>query len=144
MPIAAGLGGPAVLVDNAGVEFGTPENPISFTAAPAGAATIADGTDVAEGAIADAAATAGGVGTVSAKLRVISGTLGATADAAATAGSTGSLSAKLRVMSASLGAVADAADTTPAADSTVISLLKGILTILEDVWDDAGHTIKTS
>lgn len=34
-----------------------------------GAVTIADGADVAEGAIADAAATAGGTGTISAKLR---------------------------------------------------------------------------
>lgn len=36
------------------------------------AVTIADGADVAEGAVADAAATAGGTGTVSAKLRRIS------------------------------------------------------------------------
>jgi hypothetical protein len=43
----------------------------------AGGVTIADGADVAEGAIADAAATAGGTGTVSAKLRRISAQLAA-------------------------------------------------------------------
>lgn len=41
-----------------------------------GAVTIADGADVAEGAVADAAATAGSTGTVSAKLRTITGTIG--------------------------------------------------------------------
>ncbi len=40
-----------------------------------GAVTIADGADVAEGATADAAATAGGTGTVSAKLRLITSLL---------------------------------------------------------------------
>jgi hypothetical protein len=40
-----------------------------------GAVTIADGADVTQGAIADAAATAGGTGTVSAKLRTITGQL---------------------------------------------------------------------
>lgn len=40
-----------------------------------GAATIADGADVAEGALADAATSAGGTGSVTAKLRTISGEL---------------------------------------------------------------------
>lgn len=42
-----------------------------------GAATIADGADVAEGSTTDAAASVGGTGTVSAKLRKISADLGA-------------------------------------------------------------------
>ncbi len=41
-----------------------------------GAATIADGADVAEGATADTAATAGGTGTISAKLRLMTTQLG--------------------------------------------------------------------
>lgn len=51
-----------------------------------GAVTIADGADVTEGAIADAAATAGSTGTVSAKLRLITSQLNtiATSVAAAT------------------------------------------------------------
>jgi hypothetical protein len=40
-----------------------------------GAVTIADGADVAEGAVADAAATQGGTGTVSAKLRLMTSQL---------------------------------------------------------------------
>src|SRR6266404_692330 len=41
-----------------------------------GAATIADGADVTQGAIADAASTAGGTGTLSAKLRLMTTQLG--------------------------------------------------------------------
>lgn len=46
-----------------------------------GAVTIADGADVTEGAIADAASTAGGAGTVSAKLRRLTAQLPAALDA---------------------------------------------------------------
>ncbi len=130
MPQAAGLGGPALLVDETGTPLGSAGNPLAFTAAPAGAATIADGTDVCEGAIADAAATAGGTGTVSAKLRVISGTLGAVADAAATAGSTGSLAAKLRTVTAQL--------------DTLNTTMTAILAILTDVHVVVSSSIKTS
>lgn len=45
----------------------TPSNPLPVTGG--GAATIADGADVAEGATADAASSVGGTGSVSAKLR---------------------------------------------------------------------------
>ncbi len=51
-----------------------------------GAVTIADGADVAEGATADAAATAGGTGTVSAKLRLITSLLNTIASAPVTSG----------------------------------------------------------
>lgn len=44
-----------------------------------GAVTVADGADVTQGAIADAAATAGGTGTVSAKLRETTALLGSIA-----------------------------------------------------------------
>jgi hypothetical protein len=81
-----------------------------------GAATVADGADVAEGAIADAAVTAGAAGTISAKLRSISrdqatqitaeqataNGIGTTADAAVTAGAVGTVLAKLRSISRDL------------------------------------------
>lgn len=56
-----------------------------------GAATVADGADVVAGALADAAATAGGTGTISAKLRAISTLISALAveDAAQASGATG-------------------------------------------------------
>ncbi len=111
------------IIDEDGVPLGTAGNPQVVSGAPAGDATIVDGGDVAQGAIADAAATAGSTGTISAKLRT------ATAQLAA------------------LGAVADAADLTPAADSTMIALLKGILTqntailaILTDVHNVTDHS----
>ena len=101
-----------------------------------GAVTVADGADVTLGAIADAAAAAGGTGTLSAKLRettallqsILTGPLpvtgtffqaiqpvsstdgadvtqGASADAAATAGGTGTVSAKLRETTALLNSI---------------------------------------
>ncbi len=75
MPYAIGGGGPALPVDEDGEPLGTAENPMVVSGAPAGDATIVDGGDVAEGAIADAAATAGGAGTVSAKLRLMTSQL---------------------------------------------------------------------
>lgn len=54
--------------------------------------------------------------------------IGASSDAAATAGGTGSVSAKLRVATASVGAVGDAAVTNPASSASVIAALKGLLT----------------
>lgn len=50
--------------------------PITSSGGGGGAVTIADGADVAEGAVADAASAAGGVGTVSAKLRLMTTQLG--------------------------------------------------------------------
>jgi hypothetical protein len=61
-----------VQVDSAGAEApaGTAGNPIFVSGASGGgAATIADGADVAEGATTDAVVAAGAAGTVSAKLR---------------------------------------------------------------------------
>lgn len=49
---------------------------ITSTGGGGGAVTIADGADVAEGAVADAAATAGSTGTLSAKLRLMTTQLG--------------------------------------------------------------------
>lgn len=65
-----------------------------------GASTTADGADVTQGAI---------------------------ADAAIVAGATGSLSAKLRSISRDIGAQGDAAVYDPASSGTLISLLKGLL-----------------
>lgn len=93
--------------------------------------TIADGADVAQGAIADAVVAAGAAGTLSAKLRAISrdlvgnivlaagsnkiggvtiadgdaATVGALADAVVAAGAAGSLSAKLRRLTTDLSAL---------------------------------------
>lgn len=49
---------------------------VSSSGGGGGAITIADGADVTQGAIADAAASAGGVGTLSAKLRLMTTQLG--------------------------------------------------------------------
>lgn len=68
---AIGPGGPALVVDEAGEPLGSAENPLVVSGAPAGDATIVDGGDVAQGATDDVAATAGGEGTVSAKLRLM-------------------------------------------------------------------------
>lgn len=64
------------LVDEDGVPIsGGNPLPTSGGGTGGGAVTIADGADVAEGATTDAAAAAGGVGTISAKLRRISAQL---------------------------------------------------------------------
>lgn len=70
-----------------------------------GAATIADGANVVEGAVADAATSAGAAGTISAKLRKvttdtdsIATVTGATGDSVSSAGGAGTLSAKLRLL----------------------------------------------
>lgn len=127
MPLAKGIGGPALPVDISGNPLGTADNPLVVSGAPAGDATITDGGDVCEGTTTDAAATAGGTGTISAKLRT------ATAQLAA------------------LGATDDAAETDPSQTASIVALLKGILTelvaintILTDVHDGTTHTIKTS
>lgn len=120
MPQAIGPGGPALPVDIDGVPLGTAGNPLVVSGAPAGDATIVDGGDVAEGATTDAAAAVGGTGTVSAKLRRVTTQL------------------------AALGETTDAAQTDPTQAASIEALLKGILTILADVWDQVGHTLKTS
>lgn len=73
---AAGLGGPALLVDETGTAYGA-ENPLPVSGAPGGEATIADGADIAQGAVADAAVAAGAAGKVSAKLRRVTTQLAA-------------------------------------------------------------------
>lgn len=87
-----------------------------------GAVTIADGADVAQGAVADAAATAGGTGTLSAKLRLattqldtINTTLGtngvlvksSSAAAAATTAASSTAAANNLVLKASAGNLYD-------------------------------------
>lgn len=71
-----------------------------------GAATIADGANVVEGAVADAATAAGAAGTISAKLRKvttdtdsISTVIGTTGDSVSSSGGAGTISAKLRLLS---------------------------------------------
>ncbi len=60
--VTKGIGNSAIAIAGAGGAGG-------------GAVTIADGADVAEGAVADAAATAGSTGTISAKLRTVTAQL---------------------------------------------------------------------
>lgn len=109
-------------------------------AAAGAAATIADGANAVEGAIADAAASAGGTGTLSAKLRKIS------ADIATLLTQTDGIEANLSSLDAktpaspatagnqttantALGAPADAEAT---GDGSIIALLKRIRTILTE------------
>lgn len=95
---------------------------------PGGPVTIEDGGDVALGATTDAAATAGGAGSVSAKLR------------------------RATTQLAALGALTDAAVTDPAAASASIpALLRGILdalndiaAVLADVHDGTAHALRTT
>jgi hypothetical protein len=68
--VTASDGKPALAVTN------TDGTSISSGGGGGGAATIADGADVTQGAIADASVTAGATGTVSAKLRRISADIG--------------------------------------------------------------------
>ncbi len=131
-PFSAGQ--PVTLRDATGAHTGTADSPMVVSGAPAGDATIIDGGDVTQGEIADAAATAGSTGTISAKLRTATGQL------------------------AALGAIADAAEDDPSQSASIVALLKGILTtmnavlvadaailaILTDVHDAGGHTLKTS
>lgn len=72
MPVAVGSGGPALLVDAAGLAYDA-ENPLPVSGAPGGEATIADGADVAQGATDDVAVTnpAAEAATVCALLRGI-------------------------------------------------------------------------
>ena len=42
------------------------------------------------------------------------------------------------------GAVTDAAQTDPTQSASMVALLKGILTILADVYDSATHSLRTS
>ncbi len=93
---------------------------------PGGPVTVADGGDVTQGAVADAAVAAGAAGSISAKLRR------ATAQLAA------------------LGATTDAAEDDPSQTASLVALLKGLLTtanailvILEDVHDDTANALRT-
>lgn len=63
--------------DGLGTILGTATNPLVTSSAAGGSAvTIADGADVAEGAVADAVVAAGAAGTVSAKLRRLTTDIG--------------------------------------------------------------------
>lgn len=108
-----------------------------------GAATIADGADVTQGALADAAVAAGAAGSLSAKLRRLTTDLdavktsvasvdtntGAIADAAVTAGATGSIAAKLRSISRDL-----------IANLGISSLIPGVGATNLGKAEDAAHT----
>lgn len=123
---------PIVVRDSSGTEIGTAENPLVVSGAPAGDATIVDGGDVCEGATDDTAATAGGEGTVSAKLRL--------------------MTTQLDALTETIGAADDASETNPAAEvATIASLLRGILeqqaailAILTDVYDSETHVLNVS
>ena len=101
---------------------------VIFGSAASVAVTIADGGDAAEGATTDAAATVGGAGTVSAKLRRVTRQL------------------------VVLGALASISETDPAAVSaSIASLLRGILktevamlAILTDIHNAALHSVRTT
>jgi len=88
------------------------------------------------GALAAAAVTDPAVAaSVIAALKGVLTDLGQISDAATTAGGTGSVSAKLRVMSAAIGALADAAVVDPAVSASVIAALKGLLTDIGQTSD---------
>lgn len=111
--MAAGvrIGGTDPLCTTDGSGGHRPEVVVTSLPAAGSAVTIADGADVTEGAIADAAATAGSTGTVSAKLRTISGSIGAQ-DASAATTDTGTFSLLAfvkRLLSKKLLNVGDAA-----------------------------------
>lgn len=100
-----------LLVDEAGDPIGTsPANPLHTTGSGGGggAVTIADGADVTQGAIADAAVTGDNAGTQSAKLRGVNKTLGEATDAAATT------------------------------DGSLVAILKRVRDVLQDVWDSVN------
>lgn len=100
------------------------------------ALTVGEGADVNAGATTDAAATAGGTGTISAKLRVLTASIGAVADAAWVSGS-GSVIALLKSVRGALPAalgqgtaaqslpVVDAADTYTQPDNGQVTLTTG-------------------
>lgn len=101
------------------------------------------------GQVSDAAASAGGIGSVSAKLRRVSadladlvGRIGAPSDDAADAGEQGSLSAKLRRVTAqlaTLGAVDDAA-VEPGAAGSLSAKLRRLTTDLRTLLDRLGES----
>jgi hypothetical protein len=111
------------------VPVDTAGNPLSTIGG--GAITVADGSDIALGATADAVVAAGAVGTVSAKLRrvtqgledlktlIVVAALGAVADAAILTNTTGSISGKLRGLVALLRKGAASAPASVAADDTL-------------------------
>lgn len=69
--------------------------------------------------------------------------LGATGDAAAAAGGTGSVQAKLRVLSDTVGAQGDSAVTTNTT-GTVSGKLRGLVAIFADIWDSTNHLFRTT
>lgn len=86
--------------------------------------TYADGLEGGLGAAADAAASVGGAGSLTAKLRLVTSQLdaiGATGDGAATQGATGTISAKLRTVTSQLNTLSGYLD-------NVETLLGGVAT----------------
>lgn len=92
-----------------------------------GAATIADGADVTQGAIADAAATAGSTGTLSAKLRLMTTQLA-------------TLNTTLGTPLQAGGAVTASSATAPISTMNSATANSGINAALAGVFDDAAPT----
>lgn len=55
---------------------------------------------------------------------------------------TGTDESPVVVSAAAVGAVGDAAETDASQDATLVAVLKGILTILEDCWDPEAHALR--
>lgn len=102
------------------------------------AATIADGADSTQGAIADAAVAAGASGTISAKLRRLTTDLDAikTSESTLVTNTTG-----LATASTATGATSDAAVTTDTT-GTISGKLRGIVAILASVRDSVNGFLK--
>lgn len=104
--------------------------------------TIGDGADVTQGAIADAAATAGGTGTMSAKLRRISAQL--------LAGLPGSLGQQAAAASTSVVLASDATKivtVNPVVDTaiyTALEIIGGILTLTDAALVSGGGAVLQS
>jgi hypothetical protein len=106
------------------------------------AVSVADGSDVTEGAIADAVVAAGATGTVSAKLRAISRDIGTIATASATESTAANQTTQItaeQAIQATLGATTDAAVVTDA-NGTINAHVRGALVELIALLATAGAT----
>lgn len=118
---------------------------ISAGGSSGGAATIADGSDVTQGALADAAVSTDAAGSVSGKLRGLVKLIAAFSKNAGTTDAT-----TLRVITANdgplntnLGTTTDAAVVTDA-NGSISSKIRGLVKIFADLWDSTNHKLITA
>ncbi|OAS21131.1 hypothetical protein [Paenibacillus oryzisoli] len=97
--------------------------------------TVADGSDAALGAKADASVSTAGNGSVIALLKGLQSILGLVG-ASPTANT---VNDRLKTLATSTGAITDAAAT---GDGSLIAILKQLRTILTDAWDDPNNALR--